>query len=122
MVLKKCCNQATVAFMDAREVRFLCKIGRSDLTEFGKLMVVAKNSALVMGRVVTTSSAFYSELFSANMGDVIVELVGILAEGRGGFLNAVYTPELSSVEVVQASAVQIDVRAHKHPKPIVHSP
>lgn len=109
-LIKKFANKATTEFMNAREVRYLCKVGRKDLVEFGRLLIAAKKSGLVMGKVVTTSSNFYSRILSAEQGDVVLELVGILATQKDAFLKAVDTPGLSSVVVVMADARDIDVR------------
>mmetsp|Transcript_3442 Transcript_3442/g.5367 ORF Transcript_3442/g.5367 Transcript_3442/m.5367 type:complete len:332 (-) Transcript_3442:147-1142(-) len=108
LVVKKFANKATTEFMNAREVRYLCKVGKENLIEFGRLLIVAKKCGLVVGKVVTTSSAFYSDILSAAPGDVVLELVGILSEGRDSFTKAVNVPEMGSVVVVQATATNID--------------
>jgi hypothetical protein len=109
MLIKSFANVATTEFMKAREVRYLCKVGREDLVEFGTLLITAKKSGLVMGKVVTASSKFYSSILSADPGDVVVELVGILASNKDAFLKAINIPSLSSVMAVMATAQEIDV-------------
>lgn len=95
--------------MNAREVRYLCRVGRDDMTQLGKLLIVAKNCNLVLGKVVTTSSSFYSSILSANQGDIVLELVGKLGTNRDALLKAVNVPSLSSVEAVIATAQEIEV-------------
>jgi len=97
--------------MNAREVRYLCRVGRDDMTQLGRLLIVARNCDLVLGKVVTTSSSFYSSLLSANQGDIVLELVGKLCTNRDALLKAINVPSLSSVEAVIASAQEIEVRA-----------
>jgi hypothetical protein len=109
MVIKGFANKATTDFMKTREVRYLCKVGKEDLVEFGTLLNTAKRCGLVMGKVVTTSSTFYSRILAANRGDVVVELVGILATNKDAFLKAIDIPSLSSVTAVMATAQEIDV-------------
>lgn len=80
------------------------------MSQLGKLLIVAKNCNLVLGKVVTTSSSFYSSIINANQGDVVLELVGKLGTNRDALLKAVNVPSLSSVEAVIASAQEIEVR------------
>ena len=108
-MIKKFANKATTEFMNAREVRYLCKVIKTDLSAFGKLLITAKKCGLVLGKVVTTSSNFYSNVLCASQGDVVLELVGILASNKDAFLTAVNTPALSSVDAVKANAKDIDV-------------
>lgn len=96
--------------MNAREVRYLCRVGKSDLVQFGKLLIAAKSCGLVLGKVVTTSSSFYSRVISASKGDVVLELVGKLTTNKEALLKAIDTPSLFSVEAVLASSQDIDVR------------
>lgn len=109
MTVKSFANKATTEFMKTREVRYLCKVGRDDLIEFGTLLITAKNCGLVLGKVVTASSRFYSSIITANAGDVVVELVGILASNKDAFLKAIDTPKHSSVVAVMATAQELDV-------------
>lgn len=109
-LIKKFANKATTDYMNAREVRYLCRVGRDDMSQLGKLLIVAKNCNLVLGKVVTTSSSFYSSIINANQGDVVLELVGKLGTNRDALLKAVNVPSLSSVEAVIASAQEIEVR------------
>lgn len=98
--------------MNAREVRYLCRIGRDNLSQLGKLLIVAKNVGLVLGKVVTTSSSFYSSILAADQGDVVIELVGKLCTNRDALLKAIQIPSLSSVDAVMASAQEIEVFLH----------
>lgn len=95
--------------MKTREVRYLCRVGRSSLSEFGSLLIAGKKCGLVMGKVVTASSRFYSRILTADQGDVVLELVGILTSHKDAFLKEVDTPSMASVEVVMATAQEIDV-------------
>ena len=104
MTVKSFANKATTEFMKTREVRYLCKVGRDDLIEFGTLLITAKNCGLVLGKVVTALSRI-----TANAGDVVVELVGILASNKDAFLKAIDTPKHSSVVAVMATAQERDV-------------
>jgi hypothetical protein len=110
MLIKSFANKATTEFMNSREVRYLCRVGKEYLEQFGKLLVAARKCGLVLGKVVTTTSTFYSSIISANAGDIIVELVGILASNKDALLRAVEGPGLSSVEVIMATSAEIDVR------------
>jgi hypothetical protein len=109
-LIKKFANKATTDYMNAREVRYLCRVGSNDLVQFGKLLIVAKSCGLVLGKVVTTSSSFYSRVISASKGDVVLELVGKLTTNKEALLKAIDTPSLFSVEAVLASSQDIDVR------------
>uniref|UniRef100_A0A7S3GT03 DM10 domain-containing protein n=1 Tax=Spumella elongata TaxID=89044 RepID=A0A7S3GT03_9STRA len=107
-LIKKFANKATTEYMNAREVRYLCRIGRDNLSQLGKLLIVAKNVGLVLGKVVTTSSSFYSSILAADQGDVVIELVGKLCTNRDALLKAIQVPSLSSVDAVMASAQEIE--------------
>lgn len=111
MIVKKYANKATTDYMNAREVRFLCKVDRGDLHQFGTLLLMAKKHGLVLGKVLTSSDDFYSSAIpSVVPGDVVAELVGILNTNKDGFLKEVLTDKkLSSVTVVKASTRDIDV-------------
>lgn len=113
MIIKGYANKATTDFMKAREVRYLCKVGREDLVQFGRLLNTARDSGLVMGKVVTASSKFYSRILAADAGDVVVELVGILASNKDAFLRAVQVPSMSTVVAVMAAAQEIEVTTLK---------
>lgn len=110
MIVKKYANKATTEYMNAREVRFLCKVDRRDLHQFGTLLLMAKKHGLVLGKVLTVSDDFYSSaITSVASGDVVAELVGILSTNKDGFQNEVLTDKkLSSATVVKASTRDID--------------
>lgn len=103
LVVKKFANSATTAFMNAREVRFLCIVGKNELKQFGKLMLAAKNCGLVMGKIITMSADYNSDSICANKGDVAVEVVGILAAKKDKFLTSLNTPSMSEVRAVQVT-------------------
>ena len=108
MIVKKFANKATIEFMNAREIRYLCKVTKEDLIQFGKLLIIAKKCGLVMGKVATISSNFYSSIIEASVGDVIMELVGILASNKDAFMNYIQTDkQLCCVTAIKASADEI---------------
>lgn len=94
--------------MEAREKRFLLVVSKNDLSQFAKLMVLAKEAKLTMGRVITMAKAYQSRRLSASSGDCALELVGITAAGSD-FLNTVQS-QLTSVTATQASAKEVNVR------------
>lgn len=74
-------NKGTKEYFAQHEVRFLVALPSRNLHLLGRVCEQAKKHRLKLGRIITISNDIYANNFTANIGDSIVEIVGILESG-----------------------------------------
>jgi hypothetical protein len=114
MTLKRYANSGTRDYMHAREVHYLCRVPAARTALLAPLLQAGARAGLKIAQIVTANAANgldegegEGEL-SCESGDLLLELVGLLAADHAAFLRAARAldPALQAT-VATSEAVQV---------------
>jgi nucleoside diphosphate kinase len=115
MTLKKYANSGTRDYMEAREVHYLCKVPRSNTTLLSPLLKTGKMLGLKIAQIVTANASSGLDELTCESGDLLLELVGLLASNHSTFIEAAMTLD-TDLQAIVATAENVQGFFSSFPK------
>ena len=100
--------------MQSREIHIMCRVPIAASAALGRVLTLASEYKLRIGKARSTSSDVYCDVFIA-AGDFAIELISLSGADISSFssaVDAVCSTEIS-IEVADVSAISVSLLIHK---------